>query len=42
VFWDSFVVFGMVPMGIAATVVHFVFVIAHIGALVASRAREAA
>ena len=36
-FWDSFVVFGMVPMGIAATVVHFVLVAAHIGALVASR-----
>jgi hypothetical protein len=37
VFWDSFIVFGMVPMGIAATVVHFVFVTAHIGAFVVSR-----
>jgi len=37
VFWDSFVVFGMVPMGIAATVVHFVLVAAHVGAFVASR-----
>jgi hypothetical protein len=37
VFWQSFIVFGMVPMGIAATVVHFVLVAAHVGALVASR-----
>jgi len=37
VFWASFVVFGMVPMGIAATVVHFVLVAAHFGAFVASR-----
>ena len=37
VFWDSFVVFGMVPMGIAATVVHFVLVAEHVGAFVASR-----
>lgn len=37
VFWDSFAVFGMVPMGIAATVVHFVLVAAHIGAFVVSR-----
>jgi hypothetical protein len=37
VFWESFVVFGMVPMGIAATVVHFVLVAAHIGAFVVSR-----
>ena len=37
VFWDSFVVFGMVPMGIAATVVHFVLVAAHVGAFVVSR-----
>ncbi len=42
VFWDSFVVFGMVPMGIAATVVHFVFVAAHIGAFVVSRERTSA
>lgn len=40
VFWDSFVVFGMVPMGVAATVVHFVFVAAHAGAFVVSRNRE--
>jgi hypothetical protein len=37
VFWESFVVFGMVPMGIATTVVHFVLVAAHIGAFVVSR-----
>jgi len=37
VFWQSFIVFGMVPMGIAATVVHFVLVAAHIGAFVVSR-----
>ena len=36
-FWNSFVVFAMVPMGLAATVVHFVFVAAHIGAFVVSR-----
>jgi hypothetical protein len=37
VFWDSFIVFGMVPMGVAATVVHFVLVAAHVGAFVVSR-----
>jgi uncharacterized membrane protein len=36
-FWDSFVVFGVVPMGIAATVVHFVLVAAHVGAYTVSR-----
>jgi hypothetical protein len=41
-FWNSFIVFGMVPMGIVATVVHFVLVAAHIGALVASRGRTLA
>jgi hypothetical protein len=42
VFWDSFTVFGMVPMGIAATVVHFVHVAAHAGAFVVSRERASA
>jgi uncharacterized membrane protein len=42
VFWDSFIVFGMVPMGIAATVAHFVFVLAHIGAFGVSRERTSA
>ena len=42
VFWNSFIVFGMLPMGIAATVVHFVLVVAHIGAVIASRDRESA
>ena len=37
VFWDSFIVFGMIPMGIAATVVHVVLVAAHIGAWAVSR-----
>jgi hypothetical protein len=32
----------MVPMGIAATVVHFVFVVAHIGAVVVSCERTSA
>jgi hypothetical protein len=41
-FWDSLVAFGMVPMGIAATVVHFVLVAAHITAFIASRERESA
>jgi hypothetical protein len=41
-FWDSFVAFGMVPMGIAATVVHFVLVSAHTTAFIASRERESA
>jgi hypothetical protein len=36
VFWDSFIVFGMIPMGLAATVVHFVLVAAHCGAWVFS------
>ena len=42
VFWNSFIVFGMLPMGVAATVVHFVLVVAHIGAFIASRDRESA
>ena len=42
VFWNSFVVFGMVPMGIAATAVHFVLVAAHTGAFVVSRERTSA
>jgi len=37
VFWDTFIVFGMVPMGVAATVAHFVLVAAQIGAFVTSR-----
>jgi hypothetical protein len=37
VFWNSFIVFGMVPMGIAATVVHFIFVAAHVGVFVMTR-----
>jgi hypothetical protein len=37
VFWNSFIVFGMVPMGIAATVVHFVLVAAHVGVFVMTR-----
>ena len=36
-FWHSFVAFGVVAMGIAATVVHVVLVAAHIAALVVSR-----
>jgi hypothetical protein len=40
VFWNSFIVFGMVPMGVAATVVHFVLVAAHVAALVVSSGRE--
>jgi hypothetical protein len=32
----------MVPMGIAATVVHFVLVAAHSAAFIASRERESA
>lgn len=41
VFWDSFGAFGMVPMGVAATVVHAVFVALHAAALV-RRAQPAA
>ncbi|MET0317422.1 MAG: hypothetical protein ABW188_11425 [Rhodococcus fascians] len=37
VFWDSFVVFGMTGMGVAATAVHFVLVAAHTGAWAVSR-----
>src|SRR5262245_57943853 len=37
VFWNSFIIFGMVPMGIAATVVHFIFVVAHVGVFVMTR-----
>lgn len=37
VFWDSFVVFGMVPIGIAATAVHYGLVAAHSGAWAVSR-----
>jgi len=29
VFWNSFSAFGMVPMGVAATVVHVLFVVLH-------------
>jgi hypothetical protein len=39
-FWNSFVAVGMVPMGITATVVHVVFVAAHIAAFVVSRERH--
>jgi hypothetical protein len=39
VFWDSFVVFGVVTMGVAATVVHFILVAAHSIAYFASRSR---
>jgi uncharacterized membrane protein len=41
-FWDSFIVFGMVPMGIVATVVHGALVVAHVSAFVASRERASA
>jgi hypothetical protein len=41
-FWNSFIVFGMVSMGIVATVVHFVLVAAHIAVLVASLGRKLA
>ncbi len=41
-FWDSFIVFGMVPMGIAATVVHGALVVAQVSAFVASRERASA
>ena len=42
VFWESFVIFGVVTMGVVATVVHFVLVAAHVVAFVASRDRESA
>lgn len=38
VFWSSFVVFGVVAMGVAATVVHVVLVAAHTCLWVMSRA----
>jgi hypothetical protein len=41
VFWDSFAAFGMVPMGVGATVVHVVFVALHAVPLV-RRAQPAA
>ena len=34
VFWASFSAFGMVPMGVVATVAHVVFVVLHAAALV--------
>jgi hypothetical protein len=34
VFWNGFVAWGMVPMGIAATIVHFALVTAHTTAIV--------
>jgi hypothetical protein len=37
VFWNSFIVFGVVPMGIAATAVHFILVVAHTAAFAAPR-----
>jgi hypothetical protein len=37
VFWSSFVVFDVVPMGVVATVVHFVLVAAHTTAFLVSR-----
>ena len=37
VFFEGFIAWGLVPMGIAATVVHFVLVIAHSAAFVVSR-----
>jgi hypothetical protein len=40
VFWSSFVHFGMVPMGIAATVAHALFVLAHLVALAVSRSPQ--
>ena len=42
VFWGSFVVFGMVPIGVAATVVHIVLVAAHITASPGSRVESSA
>ena len=36
VFWSSFTTFGVVPMGIAATAAHAVFVLAHATALMTS------
>ena len=41
-FWNSFVAFGVVPMGIAATIAHGLFVVAHTASLVASRTRTQA
>lgn len=37
VFWESFGAFGMVPMGVVATVVHVLFVVLHGVALAGSR-----
>ena len=37
VFWSSFVHFGVVPMGIAATIAHLLFVVAHAAAFRAAR-----
>lgn len=41
VFWDSFTAFGVLPMGVAATVAHALFVVLHVEALV-RRAQPAA
>jgi hypothetical protein len=41
VFWDSFTAFGMVPMGVAATVVHVLFAVLH-GVALVRRAQPAA
>jgi hypothetical protein len=40
VFWSSFVHFGVTTMGIAATVAHALFVLAHLSSLVAVRSAE--
>jgi hypothetical protein len=40
VFWSSFLYFGVVPMGIAATIAHALFVLAHLVALAASQSPE--
>lgn len=37
VFWSSFVAFGTVALGVAATVAHIAFVVAHAGWLAAAR-----
>ncbi len=34
VFWSSFIHFGVVPMGVVATIAHVVFVVVHAAALV--------
>ena len=37
VFWSSFVHFDVVPMGVAATIAHGVFVVAQTGCLISTR-----